>query len=292
MPNFFIVGAAKAGTSTLWRCLKDHPQVYMPDDELCKEPGFFSNLYGIKEIGCYQNLFKHSNEQHKIIGEATTAYLTDPSSAGNIKQIIPKAKILIILRNPADRAYSLYNWMVQEGYEYAPTFSYALSIEGKRIKKSTSFWRRQYYWDYLYFRSGLYYNQAKRYLDLFSDVLILKFDELVHNPQNTYQKIYDFLEIGFYPAQFKKENISHSVYHPYLQFGLRKLNVFLNLYRQFVGDIKTKQERDKLMLLGIKKNKPPELARDVRTGLLKKYTGDIIKLSDLTNMDFTYWLSE
>ena len=293
IPNFFIVGAAKAGTSTLWKCLKEHPHIYMPDDELYKEPGFFSDLYGIEDFAKYLNLFAHARSFHKAIGEATTAYLTDPFSARNIKKIIPDAKIIIILRNPADRAYSLYNWMVQEGYEYAPSFEQALKLEDKRInKKIPNFWEPGYKWDYLYFRSGLYYEQVERYIDLFSNILILKFDDFIYNPIITYQNICDFLEIGFHPIHFKKENISYSVYHPYLQFALRKLINFFNFLKNKFIDIKTKKDRDRLMLLGVKKNKPTKLERHIRTELLKRYKEDIEKLSDLTNIDFTYWLTE
>jgi len=64
----------------------------------------------------YLALFKEANANHSLVGEASMAYLTGPSSAQEIHDFNPDAKIIIILRNPVDRAYSLYNWMVQEGY--------------------------------------------------------------------------------------------------------------------------------------------------------------------------------
>ncbi len=167
-PNFFIVGAAKAGTSSLWKYLNSHPQVFMPRDELHKEPCFFSSFGESMGLDYYLNLYATASEKQTLCGDASTAHLSDPVSAERIYAFNPDARIIIILRNPADRAYSLYNWMVQEGYEYAGSFEEALRLENIRAAKSIPNWFDYgYYWDFMYFRSGLYYQQVKRYLDLF-----------------------------------------------------------------------------------------------------------------------------
>ncbi len=130
-PNFFIVGAAKSGTTSMWWYLKQHRQVFMPNDELNKEPAFFSDKSSMS-LEEYLKLFEAAEEQHKVIGEVSTAYLVDPKSARRIKEFNPEAKILILLRNPVDRAYALYNWMVQEGYEYCLSFRKALKIRKEK----------------------------------------------------------------------------------------------------------------------------------------------------------------
>ena len=84
LPNFFIVGAAKAGTSSLWTYLKDHPEVFMPKSNLHKEPAFFCDIYGIKSLERYKQLFASATSKNKRIGEASTAYLACPESAGHI----------------------------------------------------------------------------------------------------------------------------------------------------------------------------------------------------------------
>ncbi len=229
-PNFFIVGAARSGTTSLWAYLKCHPQVFMPADELFKEPTYFSHDCGQRfDLNSYLALFDEANPMQKWLGEASVAYLTDPESAQRIYDFAPSAKIIILLRNPADRAYSLYNWMVQDGYEYAPSFEEALKLEESRfIDKRAHWFKPNYYWGYLYYRSGLYCNQVKKYLDLFKEnVLIIPFEDLAMNPAPAYEKVCSFLNIPPAQVPFHIFNSSRAVYSPKLTFVLRKLNNYI-----------------------------------------------------------------
>ena len=88
LPNFFIVGAAKAGTTSLWRYLLQHPDIFMPSDILYKEPAYFSDIKGIRNLHEYAALFSAANTE-KMIGEASTAYLTSPESPVRIKDLSP-----------------------------------------------------------------------------------------------------------------------------------------------------------------------------------------------------------
>ena len=132
LPNFFIVGGARCGTTSLWQHLSMQPEVFMPEDEMVKEPAFFSYVGQRRTFDQYIDIFKEAGENHKWIGEASTVYLTDPESARSIYDFNKNARIIIMLRNPVHRAYSLYNWMVQDGYEYAGSFKKALSLEENR----------------------------------------------------------------------------------------------------------------------------------------------------------------
>src|SRR5437016_1471970 len=102
-PGFFIVGAAKSGTTSLWQYLRNHPQVFMPGSELLKEPGYFSDLFNRMSMEQYLDIFREAGNDHLAVGEASNVYLSDPSSAGNIQRFDSKSKIIILLRNPADR---------------------------------------------------------------------------------------------------------------------------------------------------------------------------------------------
>ncbi len=228
-PNLFIVGAAKSGTSSLWQYLKANPQVYMPEDELYKEPAFFSSKGEGQGYENYIKVFGRASDEHQWIGEASTAYLTDPVSAKRIYDFNPSAKIIIMLRNPADRAYSLYNWMVQDGYEVAGSFEEALKLEEERIGKTIPNWfEPEYYWNYLYFRSGLYSEQVKRYLDAFKDnVLIIKFDEFKKDTVTEYKKVCDFLGVEMNEIPQIAFNPSKRVASAHLQFVLRKITIGL-----------------------------------------------------------------
>lgn len=224
-PNLFIVGAARSGTTSLWYHLKDHNRVFMPNDELNKEPAYFSVKGRWQGYAGYLDIFKRAEETHKWIGEVSTAYLTDPTSPQNIYEFNPNSKIIISLRNPADRAYSLYNWMVKDGYEYANSFEKALRLEDIRITKKIPNWfEPEYYWNYLYFHSGLYFKQVKRYLDLFSqNVHVIKFEALKKDFNNEYKKICSFLDLK--PNKIGSEilNKSSQVYSAQIQFILRKV---------------------------------------------------------------------
>ena len=124
-PDFFVVGAAKSGTTALWKYFQQHPQIFVTKDIAQKELGYFSNQYGIVNKNDYLNFFKDAKPD-QLIGEVCHAYLTSEESAEWIKKEVPNAKIIIMLRNPLERAYSLYNWMTMHGYEESCSFRKAL----------------------------------------------------------------------------------------------------------------------------------------------------------------------
>ena len=227
-PNFFIVGGARCGTTSLWQHLSMQPEVFMPEDEMFKEPAFFSYVGQKRTFDQYVGIFNGSDKNHKWIGEASTVYLTDPQSARRIYDFNKKARIIIMLRNPVYRAYSLYNWMVQDGYEYAESFSKALDLENVRAnKKIPNYFEPEYYHNYLYFHSGLFSQQVKRFIDLFDDnVLIIKFEDYIEDFRKVYTEICDFLEITPEFNEIKYTNRSRSVKHSFLQFLLRKFTKF------------------------------------------------------------------
>jgi hypothetical protein len=349
-PNLFIVGAARSGTTSLWQYLKTHPAVYMPEDELLKEPTFFSRDGGPKlELNDYLSIFKQAATNRRWIGEASVAYLTDPETASRLYEFNPAAKIIIMLRNPANRAFSLYNWMAQEGYEYASSFQEALKLEETRVNQRKPDWYKpNYYWGYLYFRSGLYHDQVKRYLELFKEnVLLIKFEDFARDPRRSYREVCSFLQIPDVPFSLHIYNPSQATRSAKILFILRKLNNYiirenkggaplkkisedingvyretvdklarvasLGIHEKFLGkaiskkvagflknfpqpypykEIISKQERDRLVQLGLKAGKSPALKNRIRKHLLKKYAPDIEKLSGLTGLDWSDWLKD
>jgi hypothetical protein len=261
----------------------------MPSDELAKEPSHFADLIEwYRSDDQYFSIFKDAQPRHRWIGEASTAYLTDPSAAANIYKYNPDARIIIVLRNPADRAYSLYCWMVQEGYESKSTFEKALDAEAKRAKgKIPNFWEPQYFYNFMYFGSGLYHDQVKRYVDLFKqNVLVMTFEELLASIKDDYAPVRQFLGIGAQHATPEVSNPSVRVVHPALQFWLRKLN------NRLEHNARTKEERDALMQRGIREGKPPPLQADTRATLLQRYREDILATAQLINKNLDQWFEE
>src|SRR5579859_4974857 len=169
MPNFFIVGAARSGTTSLHRYLSQHPQIFMTHR---KEVHFFAadhfprtgpgddwlNKRVLHDQEQYTQLFADV-QGAKAIGEASVFYLCLPDSAERIAQAVPDAKIIIILREPVERSYSSHMMLVRDGRE---TLGFAEGLELAQERKAKGF--EPIWW---YKELSLYYEQVKRYLDIF-----------------------------------------------------------------------------------------------------------------------------
>ncbi len=204
-PNFFIVGAGKAGTTSLHSYLGQHPQVFMSP---IKEPHFFEA--GWEKIGKaghfvptritgereYLQLFKEAGEA-KAIGEASPSYLFDEEAPFLIKKKVPEAKIIISLRDPIDRAYSQYLHFVRAGAETKPFYDALFDELGD-----------------LYVQPGRYSDQVRRYLEVFGreQVLVLMFEDLKRNPIELLSRVADFLGID---RELVKRIPVDTAYNPY-----------------------------------------------------------------------------
>jgi len=204
LPNFLIVGAAKCGTTSLYHYLADHPDIFMPEN---KEPRFFvhehyrSNLIQTDSLYFTNHILENtinSLEEYKKLfipgssyirrGEASVAYLYYYETAiPHIKKYLGDIPIIIILRSPAERAFSAYRHLkrdLSEPYDFAT----ALQKEEQRIQKN-------YIPLYRYVDQGRYSQQIKAYLENFSRVKIILFEDLKSHPLSTIQTIYSFLEV-------------------------------------------------------------------------------------------------
>jgi len=187
-PNFFIVGAPKAGTTSMYFYLKDHQEIFMSP---IKEPNFFSVsiipsdyfLKPIRDEKKYQKLFDGITNE-KVIGEATPHYLRDPHAPKLIRDRIPHAKILIILRNPVERTFSHYLDYHSYGIEKMPFLEAIQSSQ----------------WSDHYVEGSLYSTQVKRYFDTFGEkqVKVIFLEEMMKYQEETIKEVLDFLEVTNY----------------------------------------------------------------------------------------------
>jgi hypothetical protein len=194
-PNFFLVGAAKAGTTSIYAHLSEHPEVFFPT---VKEPHFFTQvrpapdqrflIEAVSKRSAYLRLYARA-ASHQVIGDASPSYLWHPEVPQRIKAEVPQAKIGIILRDPVERAYSHYLMDYREGAQNRP-FHEALLHDMKRADKGWGV-------SYLYYELGLYAEQVQRYLQTFAAerVKILIFDDFRRDPRGTLREIADFLAI-------------------------------------------------------------------------------------------------
>ena len=195
-PNFLIIGAAKCGTTSLYHYLRSHPEVFMPER---KEPSFFvPEAGGFDSWEQYLNLFKKA-EGYKRIGEASVSYLMDQSAPQKIKDKLgANIKIIILLRNPVDMAYSNWGHQTRAGTETL-SFLDALLDENRRLtdplfKQSCRTW----FYNVTYITRAKYYEQVRRYFDIFdrNNIAIYIFEEFFRPSLPLYPELCKFLGIS------------------------------------------------------------------------------------------------
>lgn len=198
---FSVVGAQKAGTSALDYYLRQHPELHMPDK---KELHFFdAEKYFSGESPNYANYhcYFRSSVQQKMRGDVTPAYIYLPQCIPRMYAYNPQMKLIGVLRNPVDRAFSHWNMERDKGREPLG-FSAALRAEEERIAAGGRFRRKFSYTD-----RGFYSAQIQRIWEFFpkEQTLFLQYDQLLSSPRLLLSQIAAFLEIpDFPPIEIKK----------------------------------------------------------------------------------------
>lgn len=291
MPNFLIIGAQKAGTTSLYYYLDQHPQVYMSPR---KEPHFFEgtdmNFKGpgrrimpVTDVHEYRKLFDGASTE-KAVGEASASYLYSKRSPALIREHIPDVKLIVVLRNPAERAYSNFLHMMRMGREPIADFGRALQEEERRIRDG---WGPLWH----YGSKGFYHDQLRRYFDVFGEeqIQVHLHEDLRNRPLEVLRKVFGFLgvEEGFVPDMSRDHNPSGLPKNQTLYVLLKRLTshtpIGSGITRLLPGEARQYVERKILV-------KPPPLAPDVRRCLIEGYREDISKLEGLIGRDLSEWL--
>jgi len=277
-PNCFILGAGKSGTTSLYYHMKEHPEIFLTE---VKEPTFFSEGFQvIKNPIKYFELYDLVSTE-RIIGEASHAYLSNPTTAKVLKALFPESKFIVILRNPADRAYSLYHHMRREGYEHINTFEAALEAEELRFT-SKKFIKNcpQYFYNFLYFRSGLYGKQLQNYFSMFpkQQFHIIKFEEFIADPNSHFNAIFQFLgvESDFTPQLDLHNAGKMTTRCPKAQYFVRTKITRLRVVKRLLWSL----------LKRVNMTKIPPMTKETRELLLDRYAADLELLSDMTGISF------
>ena len=300
LPNFFIIGAARSGTNSLCRYLAQHPEVY-----LCphKEPRFFafegerpafsghkpddySSLPTFTHLDAYAALFEPSTTA-KAVGEASTVYLYYPGDkpAERIRFHLPDAKLIAILRQPADRAYSNFLLAVQSGWEPCTDFGAALAAEEERAQANWSYFLR-------YRQNSLYHQQLMRFYDRFpaAQIKILLYDDLVARPVEVVHDIFRFLEVDptFTPDVSRRHVPSRGfriavLDHPGAVAGAIS-RVVARLPPALQRPLRTAVRR-------WNQGQPPSLDPALRRRLTDGFRPDVLALERLIGRDLSPWLA-
>lgn len=196
LPSFLIIGAQKAGTTSLYHYLIQHPQI---EPAIVKEVHYFDEQWR-NGVEWYQSHFPYLKFTESITGEATPYYLFHPQAPKRVYHMLSDVKLIILLRNPIDRAYSHYQMMVRRGIENL-SFEEAVASELERTEliylqmMADSNYHNGDLASYSYVRRGQYIEQIRRWLKWFSmdQMCFINSEELFTNPEQTYQKVTRFL---------------------------------------------------------------------------------------------------
>jgi sulfotransferase family protein len=301
MPNFLVIGAAKAGTNALYHYLRQHPQVYMSP---WKEPKFFAfeseadlgfraangreapvNETVVLDRAEYEELFDAARGE-QALGEASTHYLYEPKAPVRIKELVPDMKLIAVLRNPVDRAFSSYQHLVRDDLEPLD-FGPALDAEPGRITENFALL-------YRYVDAGRYTEQLERYESLFPEeqLLVLLHDDLRTDPEGTCRQIFGFLGVddSFVPKRAEDYNASgvprhrymHRLLNPSTATKRRLWSLTPSRIREPLLDLQTRMVNRNLQRQKI----PPE-----EQGRLREvFRDEIGRLEQRLDRDLAHWL--
>jgi hypothetical protein len=233
LPDFLVIGVKRCGTTSLFHNLPKHPSILNSHHDGI---GFFNDNYQLG-VNWYRSFFPTIFSKNKIIKkygdcktfDVTTRYIEDRSTAKKIKEIIPNAKIIVMLRNPVDRAYSQFNVSVKEKVE-TRSFHDAINEEIENIKKENmkNFEISKNEFDYI--KKGMYASQLKPWFDIISkdNIGIFSTEEFKKNNQNIYNMIFKFL--GITNCEIKDNKIMEK--GDYLPMNYNTRDLLLDFYKK------------------------------------------------------------
>jgi hypothetical protein len=287
LPNFIIIGVAKGGTTSLYHYLDQHPQVFMSP---IKETNFFAceegrtesqtgemhpphaPYYRAKTLKEYEALFAGVTNEIAI-GEASPRYFGCPTTPQRIRDCLPDVKLVASLRNPADRAFSGFLMRVRKG-RAALDIPQRLTTESHHVQE------------------GFYYNQLKRYFDVFpkDQIKICLFEDFKEDPAQVVQDLFKFLgvdtnyaldtSVRHNPGAIPRSRLLNRLfYHPAL------ISMAKSILPESVQGLAKRVTQQNL-------KSPPEFPASLRAELLRLYRTDILKLQELLDRDLSIWFND
>ena len=292
-PNFFLIGAAKSGTTSVAKYLDEHPEIYVSKP---KEPNYFAFEPGSRpscrgpadpEI-LFEQLLKYTVTAPKeyaslfadchgetAIGEASVRYLYEREVPTRIADYAPNAKLIVLLRDPIERLHSHYHMNARLHLEPEPLVG-ALAAEDQRVEQGWG-------WDWHYRRVGLYAEQLKRWFQIFDreQVLVLFHADLKNKPQVTLQSIFRHLEVttNFQPDFTQRAMVGNT---PRWR-GLRRMIRDENVVKTVAKRVVPKRLRKSFVRWSETKNRMsiPPLSSEIRNQLRADYREADQRLADL-----------
>jgi hypothetical protein len=299
-PNFLIAGAGESGTSWLYASLLQHTQVYMPK-EMRPEPHFFYKEWEFEKGLPYylEKYFANVPKSALAVGERSSSYIFGENVAERIYTAFPDIKIIIMLREPVERAYSNWRFTVQSGLEWR-SFESAIRVEDRRIRNEKNpFWKQIK--PYAYLARSQYGEQIKKFFEVFpaKNILVMNSDTVKKNESLSLQQVCNFLgidELKDYqaPGTFPTSSVQSKI----VQYGLRKY--FGGRFDHLIEQTRIKDAKPELFynrpfqfLLKLNQtHKHPKLSPRTKTELEKFFSASNNQLSQYVDWDPSNWHSE
>jgi hypothetical protein len=294
-PDFFIVGAWKSVTTSLYGYLKSHPDVFFPD---VKEPHFFgTDMMGelfYSDPNQYLALYEPAGDA-KRAGDASTSYLYSRTAAQEIFDFCGRVSIIVMLRNPVDMMYAHHSQRMFHGAEDIPDFRAALAAEEER-KRRRAIPDHAKPVEWLFYRDiARYTEQVKRYFDVFGRdaVKIILFEDLEADTEAVYRDTVRFLDLddSFTPP-FDPRNPNRMIRSRWLQRVLMDPPQPLRRWgRRLLPDRQARIDLIEHLTRANTRVKPrPPMDHQLRSDLLEELTPEIEALADLLQRDLSHWL--
>ena len=295
MPTFLVIGAARSGTTALYTYLRQHPDIFMSaaketnffafEDEVLDfggpAPEYINN--SVNRLADYQALFADATHQ-SAIGEASPLYLYSNKAPGRIRTHIPDAKLIAILRNPVEQAFSHFLYAKRQVLEPLDDFMSALQAEGQRERA---------HWQPLFQYSQFprYHQQLQRYHAVFPDdqIKIFLYEDFESEPVSVLKDIFSFIGVDdtFVADLTYRPNVGGVPKSRRLQNFLMRPHGVTRLLGRIIPEETKRRIRDVISDHNLEK---PELPQPSREYLLAELRDDILKLQTLLDRDLSAWL--
>tara|TARA_R110002124_G_scaffold206659_1_gene373295 strand:- start:1085 stop:1966 length:882 start_codon:yes stop_codon:yes gene_type:complete len=287
-PNLFIIGAPKCGTTALATWLSGHPEIFFSRS---KEPHFFSSDYKLTEtLDDYLKFFSASCDSDKFLAEASVWYMHSSTAVENILKFNKNSRFLVMLRNPVEMVFSMHQQQLFNGNELIRDVSRAIEKSDERLAGVSVGVRAGYPPKHLaYLKSCALSWQLERVMQAVpSDQLhIVLHDDLKGEPQTTYGKVLDFLDVEpFYPESFEhinKARVRRS-------FVLDSLVLKMVSIKAAIGVRRSLGVMSSLRRWNQKLAPPKKFEAPTKALLCDYFQSDVQKLERLLGRDLSGWI--
>lgn len=287
LPTFIVIGVAKAGTTSLYRYLEQHPEIFMYPEKGTNyfayedardwkwtdegEPPLLRH-FRVRTLEAYEASFAGASDE-LAVGEVSPQYFRSPTAAHRIHDCLPDVKLIVSLRNPAERAFSGYLMRMRRGE----------AVRGPREDLTE---------DASHVREGFYYQRMKRYFDVFpkEQIQVLLFDDFKTHPAEIMKEIVTFVGVDsefvpdtsprYNPANVPKNRLLNRLLYQPAVIRTAKAVLPARAY----GPAKRLRETNL--------ETPPALPKDLRARLMDLYREDILNLETLVNRDLSAWFDQ